>query len=133
MELKHKEKENEFRMISLKIKELKRTIQSTYMNKATDNGRRGRKKSARSVTKTSRKGTKVNNESFRPNSSKRVGLQEAIQQHYEVDRGEIDQPIPQNTVKGVDFNGGNEDSFEEYENDFDRTMEQTEKKDQGKS
>ncbi|CAI2385375.1 unnamed protein product [Moneuplotes crassus] len=128
MELKHKEKENEYRMINLKIKELKRTIQSTYVHKATDNSRKERKKSARSVTKTSRKAAKEKEQNFRPNSSKRAGLQEAIKQEYEVEDGEFNDPPPQGINKGVDFNGG-EDSFEEYENDFDRTMEHTDKKD----
>ncbi|CAI2384814.1 unnamed protein product [Moneuplotes crassus] len=130
MELKHKEKENELRMITLKIKELKRTIQSTYVNKATDNGRIGRNKSARSATNTSKDTPKSKKQNFRPNSSKRGGLQEAIRQEYKVEDGELNEPLPENTVKGVDFGGGNDSSFNDYQTDFDRTMEHTEPKNQ---
>lgn len=55
LELKLKEKENEYRMINLKIKELKRTIQGTYVAKAS--ARTRRKKSARSESKYGKKPT----------------------------------------------------------------------------
>lgn len=134
MELKHKEKENEYRMINLKIKELKRTIQSTYVNKATRDNRTQRKKSARSVTKNNRPQPKTKEKEIRPNSSKRGGLAEAINQEYKIDKQEFETPIEGNTVtRGVDFNGGGDDDYDmDYENEFDRTMEQSDKKDQGK-
>ena len=132
MELKHKEKENEYRMLNLKIKELKRTIQSTYVHKATRDNRKSRKKSAKSVTKSTRPAEKPPHQSIRPNSSKRGGLAEAIQQEYEVDKGDFQTPLqPDVITRGVDFNGGGE-SEEEYENEFERTMENSAKKDQGK-
>jgi hypothetical protein len=128
MELKHKEKENEYRMLNLKIKELKRTIQGTYVHKATKDNRQQRKKSARSVTKNPRPANKPAEREFRPSSSKRGGLAEAIKKEREVDNREFETPMEANTVtRGVDFNGG--DDEEDYENEFERTMEQSQKKD----
>jgi len=130
MQLKQKEKENEYRMLSLKIKELKRTIQGTYVHKATKDNRKPRKKSARSMNKpTPPKNRKEKSKEMRPNSSRRGGLAEAIRQEYEVDNRELETPMEKNTVsKGVDFNGGIDDEDEmDYENDFDRTMEQSPK------
>mmetsp|Transcript_26798 Transcript_26798/g.23659 ORF Transcript_26798/g.23659 Transcript_26798/m.23659 type:complete len:187 (+) Transcript_26798:168-728(+) len=77
-------------------------------------------KSARSVTKSTKDASKPPRREFRPNSSKRGGLAEAIQQEYEVEKGEVIEPEPNTIAKGMDFNGGDSD---EYENDFDRTME----------
>lgn len=69
LELKFKEKENEYRMINLKIKELKRTIQGSYVHKAGNNSRESRKKSARSVNKHQKPPKQVENP-LRPSSSK---------------------------------------------------------------
>lgn len=130
MELKHKEKENEYRMINLKIKELKRTIQGTYVHKATKDNRTNRKKSARSVTKNMKPTPKEPERVIRPNSSKRGGLAEAIKQEYKIDHRDFETPIEANTVtRGVDFNGGDDD----YDEDFDRTMEQTDERDHGRA
>lgn len=128
MALKLKEKENEYRMLNLKIKELKRTIQGTYVHKATQDNRKPRKKSAKSMTK---KTPPKKEPQMRPNSSKRAGLEEAIRQEREIDNKEFETPIEANVSRGVDFNGGMDDDDEvDYENDFDRTMEQSPK--QGK-
>jgi hypothetical protein len=128
MALKLKEKENEYRMLNLKIKELKRTIQGTYVHKATQDNRKSRKKSAKSMTK---KTPPKKEPQMRPNSSKRAGLEEAIKQEREIDNKEFETPIEANISRGVDFNGGMDDDYDmDYEDDIDRTMEQSPK--QGK-
>ena len=119
LELKLKEKENEYRMINLKIKELKRTIQGTFVSK--QNNKHNRKKSARSVTKNAKPPVKAYIQpQIRPNSSEREGLAESIQKQNR-DKREFEMPVENNTVtRGVDFNGGNDDYYEEneYENEF---------------
>jgi hypothetical protein len=118
MELKQKEKENEFRMLNLKIKELKRTIQSTYVHKSTSNNRRARKKSTRSVNKNSKHPQRTQEKEFRPNSSRRDGLAEAVKQEIEINQKEFETPMENNTVNhGVDFGGGNDSYEEESDND----------------
>ena len=112
MELKLKEKENEYRMINLKIKELKRTIQGTYVHKATNNSREERKKSAKSVNKTNRPPKKSEPEVLRPSSSKK-GLADTIKKETEKERKEFIMPVEKNTVtRGVDFNGGDDEPFD---------------------
>ena len=69
-------------MINLKIKELKRTIQGTYVQKAGNNNREERKKSARSVNKVNRPPKRQETEVLRPSSSKK-GLAETIQKENE--------------------------------------------------
>ena len=120
IELKAKEKETEKKMIELKIKELKRTIQSTYVEKAPrDNYER--KKSSKSF-KRPRENRPINNP--RPSSSKRKLAQE-IRRERDTKRREIALPQEsQNANKGVDFNGGNDDSFyQEYDEEFEEVNE----------
>lgn len=117
MELKLKEKENEYRMINLKIKELKRTIQGTYVQKAGSKTREERKKSARSVNKVMRPPNPVQ-QVLRPSSSKKR-LAEVIMKETEKQRNEFIMPIEHKAVsRGVDFNGGDDEPYEQnYDHD----------------
>lgn len=130
MELRQKEKENEFRMLNLKIKELKRTIQSTYVHKATDN-KKNRKKSAKSVTKNTRPAQKTREREYRPNSSKRGGLAEAIKQEMQVDKKDFETPMEGNISHGVDFGGGNDSYEDEFDNQIDTSIIKDDKRGYG--
>ena len=62
---------------------------------------------------------------MRPTSSKR-GLEDTIKQEQATNPHDFETPVESNTVtRGVDFNGGIDDSYEEeYENEYDDTIKE---------